>query len=326
VRHRWIFLGVIAAAVIVAVYAVYYFSYAATHPNTDDATVGGDTVSIDTKIAARVSDVMVNGDQQVHPGQLLVKLVPTDAQVLANQAAAAGAQAIAAEGQVRAAQGNVAAAQAAAVKAHRDHLRQQALYQVGAVAAMDLDAATAADETAAAQYRAALGQLAAAIDQQRAAAEQARAQRLSAAEEAQETKIVAPANGVIADTVPVQTGQVVQPGQTLMTLIPYSPRWIDANFKETQLQYVRVGQPASIHVDLLNRTFRGYVERLGPTTGAALSLLPPENATGNYTKVVQRVPVRIAIDDPHAGALQVGLSVEVTIDTTRPGRTARAGR
>jgi membrane fusion protein (multidrug efflux system) len=326
VRHRWIFIGVLAAAIAVGVFAVHYFSYAATHPNTDDATVDGDTVQVSAKITGRVLAVLVNGDQQVHKGQPLITLVPTDAKVLANQAAAAEAQAVAAEAQVRSAQANVVSAQANAVKAQRDYAREQMLFSAGAVAAQDLDAARAAEETTAAQDRAAAGQLAAAVDQQRAAAETARAQQLSAAEEAQETAITASANGVIADTVPVQAGQVVQPGQALMTLIPYAPRWIDADFKETQLQYVRVGQPASIHVDLLNQTFHGYVERVGPTTGSALSLLPPENATGNYVKVVQRVPVRIAIDDPHAGGLQIGLSVEVTIDTTQPGRTARAGR
>ena len=325
-RRWWLFAGVIVLAAAAGTYAAHYFSYASTHPNTDDATIGGDAISINSKLAARVSQVYVNGDEDVRAGQLLVTLVPSDARVLANQAAAAQAQAIAAEGQVRAAQGNVAAAEAAVVKANHDYARYQGLYGAGAVAAMQLDQYRAAVETANAQYQAALGQLAAAVDQQKAAQAQAEAQQISAAAEAQETRMMAPAEGVIADQIPVQVGQVVQPGQTIMMLVPFSPRWVDANFKETQLRYVRVGQPAQIHVDLLNETFRGRVERLGPTTGAALSLLPPENATGNYTKVVQRVPVRIAFDDPSAGSLQVGLSVEVTIDTTQPGRTARAGR
>ena len=109
-----------------------------------------------------------------------------------------------------------------------------------------------------------------------------------------------------------------------MMLIPARPRWVDANFKETQLRNVRVGQPATIHVDLLNRTLRGHVERIGPTTSAALALLPPQNASGNYTKVVQRLPLRIAPDDPPDESLGVGLSVEVTVDTTqRPAHGAR---
>lgn len=325
-RRWWLFAGVIVLAAAAGTYAAHYFSYASTHPNTDDAAINGDTVAINSKLSARVAQVYVNGDQRVHVGQLLVTLVPSDAQVQAKQAAAAQARAIAAEGQVRAAQGNAAAAEAAVTKANRDYARYQQLYRTGAVAAMQLDQFATAVQTANAQYQAAVGQLAAAVDQRRASDAQAEAQRISAAEEARETRILAPADGVIADQIPVQTGQVVQPGQTMMMLVPSSPRWVDANFKETQLHYVRVGQSALIHVDLLNQTFRGHVERLGPTTGAALSLLPPENATGNYTKVVQRVPVRIAFDDPSAGSLQVGLSVEVTIDTTQPRRTARAGR
>ena len=93
-------------------------------------------------------------------------------------------------------------------------------------------------------------------------------------------------------------------------------KWVEANFKETQLTRVRVGQPVTVRVDLLRKTFHGHVERLGPATGAALSLLPPQNATGNFTKVVQRVPIRIALDDAPTD-LQLGLSVEVTVDTTR---------
>ncbi|HEX9244824.1 MAG TPA: HlyD family secretion protein, partial [bacterium] len=109
------------------------------------------------------------------------------------------------------------------------------------------------------------------------------------------------------------------------TLVFSTRRWVEANFKETQLKNVRVGQPAAIRVDLLRRSFPGHVERLGPATGAALSLLPPQNATGNFTKVVQRVPVRIAIDDVSNQNLQVGLSVEVTVDTTRRGAAQNTG-
>jgi len=165
--------------------------------------------------------------------------------------------------------------------------------------------------------------LAAAQDQQRAALRTAEAQQLTAQNQAVQTRIVAPMAGVIADQVPVQPGQLVQPGEALMTLVPSLSRWVDADFKETQLRYVRIGQPAFVHVDLLDRTFRGHVQRIGPTTGSELSVLPPENATGNYTKVVQRVPMRIAIDDPDSTALQIGLSVEVTIDTTQSPSTAR---
>jgi len=152
----------------------------------------------------------------------------------------------------------------------------------------------------------------------RAGVTQAEAQLAAARQQLDYTRVTAPADGVVGSDVPVQPGQVVQPGQTLLTLVFSSSKWVQANFKETQLGRVRVGQPATVRVDLLGRTFHGHVERLGPATGAALAVLPPQNATGNFTKVVQRLPVRIALDDA-PDDLQVGLSVEATVDTTGRG-------
>ena len=152
----------------------------------------------------------------------------------------------------------------------------------------------------------------------RAGVAQAEAQLAAARQQLDYTRVVAPEDAVVGSDVPVQPGQVVQPGQTLLTLVFSSRKWVQANFKETQLGRVRMGQPATIRVDLLGRTFHGYVERLGPATGAVLSVLPPQNATGNFTKVVQRVPVRIALDNA-PDILQVGLSVEATVDTTGAG-------
>ena len=156
----------------------------------------------------------------------------------------------------------------------------------------------------------------------RAGVAQAAAQLAAAHQQLYYTTIFAPEDAVVGSDVPVQPGQVVQPGQTLLTLVFSSRKWVQANFKETQLGGVRIGQPATIRVDLLGRTFRGHVERLGPATGAALSVLPAQNATGNFTKVVQRVPVRIALDDA-PDDLQVGLSVEATVDTMTGSTLAR---
>jgi membrane fusion protein (multidrug efflux system) len=161
----------------------------------------------------------------------------------------------------------------------------------------------------------------------RAGVAQAEAQLAAARQAVEYTRVTAPDNAVVGSDVPVQPGQVVQPGQTLLTLVFSSSKWVQANFKETQLRGVRVGQPATVRVDLLGATFHGHVERLGPATGAALAILPPQNATGNFTKVVQRVPVRIALDDAPE-TLQVGLSVEATVDTSNgrpPARSADAG-
>ena len=152
----------------------------------------------------------------------------------------------------------------------------------------------------------------------RAGVAQAEAQLAAARQQLDYTRVTAPDDAVVGSDVPVQPGQVVQPGQTLLTLVFSSSKWVQANFKETQLARVRVGQPATIRVDLLGQTFHGRVERLGPATGAALAVLPPQNATGNFTKVVQRVPMRISLEDA-PDTLQVGLSVEATVDTTGRG-------
>jgi len=156
----------------------------------------------------------------------------------------------------------------------------------------------------------------------RAGVAQAVAQLSAARQQLAYTRVTAPANALVGSDVPVQAGQVVQPGQTLLTLVFSSRKWVQANFKETQLGRVHAGQPATIRVDLLGRTFHGHVERLGPATGAVLAVLPPQNATGNFTKVVQRVPVRIALEDAPE-TLQVGLSVEATVDTTARGIPAQ---
>lgn len=179
------------------------------------------------------------------------------------------------------------------------------------------DQATAGLETARAGFDV-VAQREAELAAARAGVAQAAAQLAAARQQLDYTTILAPDDAVVGSDVPVQPGQVVQPGQTLLTLVFSSRTWVQANFKETQLGRVRIGQPATIRVDLLGRTFRGHVERLGPATGAALSVLPAQNATGNFTKVVQRVPVRIALDDA-PDDLRVGLSVEATVDTaSRP--------
>ncbi len=163
-----------------------------------------------------------------------------------------------------------------------------------------------------------VGQREAELAAARAGVAQAEAQLAAARQQLAYTHVAAPDDAVVGSDVPVQPGQVVQPGQTLLTLVFSSSKWVQANFKETQLGGVRVGQPATARVDLLGRTFHGHVERLGPATGAAFAVLPPQNATGNFTKVVQRVPVRISLEDA-PDTLQVGLSVEATVDTTGRG-------
>jgi membrane fusion protein (multidrug efflux system) len=143
--------------------------------------------------------------------------------------------------------------------------------------------------------------------------EAARAQLANARRQMEETTIVAPSDGVVSQ-VTAQPGQVVQPNEPLMALVASGERWVDANFKETQLARMEPGMAATIRVDVLGKTYAGHVESVAPATGAQFALLPPENASGNFTKVVQRVPVRVVFDQPTT--LQLGLSCEVTVDTT----------
>ncbi len=199
----------------------------------------------------------------------------------------------------RAARAAVDSAQAA-VASSESHVRQ-AQAQVAA-------AATAPQQVQATQARA--GSAAAAVKTAQAAVQQARLNL-------EYTNIVAPVSGVVSKRTNVQVGQIVQVAQPLLSLVPLEDIWVTANYKETQLKNMRPGQHATIHVDAYGRDYNGHVESIGAATGARFSLLPPENATGNYVKVVQRIPVRLRFEkgqDPQH-LLRPGMSVEPTVDT-----------
>ena len=207
----------------------------------------------------------------------------------------------------------VAQAQANALKAAADLARMEPLAIQNVVSQQQLDAARAAAAAAAAQLAAAQAQLVGA-DARVAAA---RASRDQAALQLSYTRLTAPANGVVSKKT-VEIGQLVQPGQPLMSVVPLEDVWVTANLKETETADVTPGDSADITVDAYKGIhFRGHVESLSPATGAKFSLLPPDNATGNFTKVVQRIPVRIHLDgapDP-AHPLRPGMSVVATIKT-----------
>ncbi len=199
----------------------------------------------------------------------------------------------------RAARAAVDSAQAA-VASSESHVRQ-AQAQVAA-------AATAPQQVQATQARA--GSAAAAVKTAQAAVEQARLNL-------EYTNIAAPVSGVVSKRTNVQVGQIVQVAQPLISLVPLEDIWVTANYKETQLKNMRPGQHATIHVDAYDRDYDGHVESIGAATGARFSLLPPENATGNYVKVVQRIPVRLRFEkgqDPQH-LLRPGMSVEPTVNT-----------
>jgi membrane fusion protein (multidrug efflux system) len=149
-----------------------------------------------------------------------------------------------------------------------------------------------------------------------AAVQQARAAVAAAELQLEYTTVIAPIDGVVTKKT-IQLGQIIQPGQSLMTIVPLKDVWVTANFKETQLADVRPGQRAAVQVDTYGRSFEGHVDSIAGATGAKLSLLPPENATGNFVKIVQRIPVKIALDGgaPERFMLRPGMNVDVTIFT-----------
>jgi membrane fusion protein (multidrug efflux system) len=148
-----------------------------------------------------------------------------------------------------------------------------------------------------------------------AAIQQARAAVTAAQLQLDYTTVTAPIDGIVTKKT-IQLGQIIQPGQSLLTIVPLADVWVTANFKETQLAGVRPNQRAEIHVDTYGRTFSGHVDSIAAATGAKLSLLPPENATGNFVKIVQRIPVKIALDHaPEGFTFRPGMNVDVTVFT-----------
>jgi membrane fusion protein (multidrug efflux system) len=307
-------MGVVLLGLIVL--GVRRWWFARSHVSTDNAQVDGHIVPVLPKVGGYVILVQAEENKAVNAGDTLVVLDDRDFRVRLQQAEAELAAILAtvsSRARVGQADAAVAQAQANAIKARADLSRVEPLAAQGVVSQQQLDAARAAAAAADAQLAAAQAGLVGA-DARVAAA---RATRDQAALQLSYTRIIAPAGGVVSKK-SVEVGQLVQPGQPLMTVVPLEDVWITANLKETETADVTPGDPAEIKVDAYEGvTFRGHVESLAPATGAKFSLLPPDNATGNFTKVVQRIPVRIRLDstpDP-ARPLRPGMSVVATIQT-----------
>jgi membrane fusion protein (multidrug efflux system) len=309
-------IGAIAVVLLgLSTWAVRRWMFGLTHESTDNAQVDGHVVPILPKVGGFVMEVRVVENEQVHAGDTLVVLDDRDYKVRLAEAEAGLAQALAAVStnrRVGQAEAQIAQAQANATKAHADLDRILPLAARGIVSQQQLDGEQAAARAADASLSAARAALVGA-DARVAAA---RAARDQAALNLSYTSLIAPESGIVSKKT-VELGQLVQPGQPLMAVVPLEDVWITANLKETQVADVRPGDSVDFTVDAYGgRHFQGRVESLSPATGARFSLLPPDNATGNFTKVVQRVPVRIRPrqDDP-AHPLRPGLSVFVTIKT-----------
>jgi membrane fusion protein (multidrug efflux system) len=335
-RKKVIVLSVIAAVFILAglAWLLLYIFVFSQRETTDDAYVKGDMVTISSRIAGTVIEVSVEETERVHQGQVLIKLDPVDARVSLMNAEGQLAQAVR-EAQAKMQQANQADAaipqrRAQYEQARDDYNRRHPLLERRAVSAEEVDTGKRQMEQAKAALDAAEREAAAAHAQvdgttveNYPAVIQARSQFRNAWVNNGRNAIVSPIEGYAARR-QVQVGQRIQPGQDLLTVVPLSDLWVDANFKETQLEHIRIGQPVKITTDMYSDVeYHGKIVGLNAGTGSAFSLLPAENATGNWIKVVQRLPVRVAIDaeDLHKHPLRIGLSTDVNVDThDRDGR------
>jgi len=261
---------------IIALIAILFYTYDSfTHEETDDAYVTGHLHNIATRINGVVTDVLVNDNQFVHQGDVLVKLDPTEYEALA------------------------VAAKADLANAQSDLDRQQPLVAVRAISPEDVDKTRNTRDVDAAQYELAELQI-------------------------QYSTIVAPADGTIGRK-NVEVGNRVSSGQTLMVVVE-PELWVVANFKETQLAKMKIGQPAKISIDSIpDKTFDGRVDSFSPATGNEFALLPADNSTGNFTKIVQRVPVKIVFNADsvrgYEDRIRAGESAVVKVALTEPVKT-----
>ena len=312
-RTAFMIMGVVLLALVAL--GARRWIYGLSHVSSDNAQVDGHIVPILPKVGGFVTEVRIDENQNVKAGDTLVVLDDRDYKVRLAQAEADLAVALAGvsnRARVGQAEAQVEQAQANALKAHADLERVRPLALQEIVSKQQLDAV----ETAARAADAALAASQAALLAADARVGAARAARDQAALNLSYTRVIAPSSGVVSKKT-VELGQLVQAGQPLMSVVPLEDVWVTANLKETEVADVKPGEPVDFTVDAYpGRHFTGHVQSLSPATGARFSLLPPDNATGNFTKVVQRVPVRVRPDkvDP-AHPLRPGLSVVVTIQT-----------
>ncbi|MDD5295766.1 MAG: HlyD family efflux transporter periplasmic adaptor subunit [Rhodocyclaceae bacterium] len=311
------------------------------HETTDDAYVSGDIIQITPQTAGMVLAIHADDTDVVKAGAPLVELDPADARIALDQAEAALAQAVREVRTLYATNGSlgavVAQREADLAKARDDLRRRQALAGTGAVSGEEIEHARAGVAASEAALATARDQLLSnqALSDHTTVENHPNVMRAAArVEEAclalKRSSITAPVAGQVAKR-GVQVGTRVAPGQPLMAIVPLDRVWVDANFKEGQLRQMRVGQPVALAADIYGSRVRytGKVVGLGAGTGAAFSLLPAQNATGNWIKIVQRLPVRVALDPGQLAEhpLRVGLSMQADVDVhDQGGSQLAAGR
>jgi membrane fusion protein (multidrug efflux system) len=332
--RRGVMLVAVGALILAA--ATYWYLSNAGYESTDDAAVEAHLIQVSPKISAHVKAVHFDDNYQVHRGDLLIELDPRDFEVnrssaIANLASAQSkrneseAQQNVAQAGLGQAKADLASAQATGENAESDFDRNQQLYKTHVIDRREYDSSAAQAKTAAANVESASKRVASQEAQVRLATAQyvtASAEVKQAQTQVEQTelqlsyaKIFAPFDGRVTKK-SVEPGNYVQPGQTLFSLVPPNV-WVVANFKETQLKKMKIGQSVSVRVDAIpGRDFKAHIESMQVGTGSRFSLLPPENATGNFVKVVQRVPVKIVFDEPPTDLepLWAGESVEPKVN------------
>jgi membrane fusion protein (multidrug efflux system) len=331
VKRRTLLLGIALVFIGVGLlWGLYWELVLSKRERTDDAYVNGNKVVISAQVAGTVIAVLTDDTQRVSAGQVLVRLDPIDAQTGLARSASALGQTVR---QVR--QNKLTAAEYDSMITTRRLELARAETDLAKREPLLADSAIAAEEVRHGRESVLLARAALTQAERQANAShalvdgtdvennpevlEAKAVYRDAWIAAQRNAVVAPVSGYVAER-SVQLGQHVQAGQALMTVIPLNTLWVDANFKEVQLRHLRIGQPVEVRSDLYGGAFiyHGHVKGVSAGTGAAFALLPAQNASGNWIKVVQRVPVRIQIDDADLtrSPLRVGLSATVTVDTT----------
>jgi membrane fusion protein, multidrug efflux system len=347
-QHLLLAAAVPVAAALAVAGAAYYWTVARFVVSTDDAYVQADSTLVAPRVSGYVAQVLIEDHQPVKSGQVLARLDARDfrasweqtrAEVQASEAAVGDLQAQLAEQSaiIARARASVAASVAALDLANinRERYRKMAGIGFGSLQqsqeadaqARERTANLARDRAASASAEGQSKVLQAKIVQAQALRERSQAIERQASLELGYTTITAPIDGVVAART-IRVGQYVQSGTQLMALVPLHEVYITANFKETQLTHVRAGEPVRLRVDTFpGAHLQACVESLAPASGLEFSLLPPDNATGNFTKIVQRIPVRIRLDshDPLIGRLRPGMSVEASIDTRPAARSTIAG-
>jgi len=347
-KKRFVLMGVIALLALAAAgYGVYYVLIGRFYISTDDAYVRANNTMLGARVAAHIEAIPPGDNTLVHQGDVIFRLDNGDYRIAADAArtkiatqeatiARIGRQIAVQQSGVEQAEANLASAEAGLKRAGLDYDRQQALSTKGFASHATFEQSEAARDQGVAAVKAAQ----AAYDNARDMVEVTKAQQAEAQAQLAELKtqlakaerdldftlVRAPVDGIFSNRL-VNVGDFVAVGQRLGNVVPLDDVFIDANFKETQLKRIRPGQPVTISVDAYgHRKFAGKVESISPAAGSVFTLLPPDNATGNFTKIVQRLPVRIRVPKgvAHENLLRAGMSVYATVDTTKGAEDADA--